>query len=168
MTSSSANRRRSSGVTFLALVNAVGLAVTLLFWALVFFRRLVPFPGNLAVAAERANAAVTYGFMIGDILYSAPLLLAAAIGLRRLSSWGWMAAQMVNVLWIYSMTVILFRDAYTRLSPGGLLFMPFAAVAVWAVPYLWRRRRLFGIDVPKGNDAAGRGPTVTGDDGQQG
>ena len=146
MTSATTDARRSMGVTFLALVNAAAFVITLLFWGLVFVRQLVPLPGNLTVVAERATAAVTYGFMIGDILYSAPLLFAAALGLRRLASWGWMAAQMVNALWIYSMTVILFRDAYTKLSPGGLLFMPFAAISVWAIPYLWVRRRRFGID----------------------
>lgn len=146
MSPSTTDRRRTRGVTFLAAVNAAGFVITLLFWGFVFVKRLVPLPGSLAGVADRANAAVTYGFMIGDVVYSAPLLLAAAIGLWRLRSWGWLAAQIANALWIYSMTVILFRDAYTRLSPGGLVFLPFAAVAVWAIPYLWRRRALFGID----------------------
>lgn len=146
MTRSTANQRRTGGVTFLAAVNAVGLVMTLLFWGFVFVKRLVPLPGSLAGAADRANAAVTYGFMIGDVAYSAPLLLAAVMGLWRLKSWGWLAAQVASALWIYSMTVILFRDAYTRLSPGGLVFLPFAAVSVWAIPYLWRRRALFGVD----------------------
>lgn len=138
--------RRPRIVTFLAAVNAAGFAMTLLFWGLVFVRRLVPLPGSLTAAADRANAAVTYGFMIGDVLYSAPLLLAAAVGLWRLRSWGWLAAQIVNALWIYSMTVILLRDAYTRLSPGGVLFLPFAVVSIWAIPRLWQCRAMFGVD----------------------
>lgn len=146
MSPSTTGRRRTGGVTFIAAVNAAGLVITLLFWGLVFMKRLVPLPGSLAGAADRANAAVTYGFMIGDVVYSAPLLLAAAVGLWKLRSWGWLAAQVANALWIYSMTVILFRDAYTRLSPGGLVFLPFAAVAIWAIPFLWQRRALFGID----------------------
>ena len=53
---------------------------------------------------------------------------------------------MANALWVYSMTVIPLRDAYTTMSPGGILFIPFLVVAVWAIPYLWQRRRDFGID----------------------
>ena len=56
-----------------------------------------------------------------------------------------MAAQMANILWVYSMTVILLRDAYTTLSPGGALFIPFTIVAIRAIPYLWLRRNDFGI-----------------------
>lgn len=94
---------------------------------------------------DRANSAVTYGFMAGDVLYSVPLLLMACIGIWRLTSWGWMAAQMADILWIYSMTVILLRDAYTTVSPGGILFIPFTLVAIWAIPYLWAPRNDFGV-----------------------
>ena len=145
-TPTNSDRRRSGGLIFLSIVNAVAFVVTILFWALVFFRRLVPLPGDLTSMPDRANSAVTYGFMIGDVLYSAPLLAMACLGIRRLKTWGWMAAQMVNILWIYSMTVILLRDAYTTMSPGGLLFIPFTLVAVWAIPYLWKRRKDFGIN----------------------
>ena len=147
MTDISTRQPRPRGLTFLAIVYAVGLFITLLFWGLVLLRQLVPFPGNLITTADRANSAVTYGFMIGDFIYSAPLLLLAWLGLWRLKSWGWMAAQMVNALWIYSMTVILFRDAFTSMSPGGLLFTPFLLVAIWALPYLWIQRSKFGIPV---------------------
>jgi hypothetical protein len=138
-------QHRSGGLTFLAIVNAVALVITILFWGMVFFRHLVEFPGNLTAMADRANSAVTYGFMIGDILYSAPLLLLAWLGIWKLKSWGWLAAQMANALWIYSMTVILFRDAYTAMSPGGLLFIPFALISIWAIPFLWMHRQDFGI-----------------------
>ena len=144
-TSLNSDSRRSRGVTFLAIANAVALIITLLFWGAVFFRRLIPLPGDLISTAERGNAAVTYGFMLGDVLYSAPLLLLGSIGLWRLRSWGWMTTQMANILWIYSMTVILLRDAYTTMSPGGLIFIPFTLIAIWAIPYLWKRRADFGI-----------------------
>jgi hypothetical protein len=136
---------RPAGITFLAIVNDVACGVTLVFWALVYVGQLVPLPGTLPSEAERANAAVTYGFMLGDVLYSAPLLLLAGLGLWRRRPWGWLAAQMANALWIYSMTVILLRDFYSRWSPGGLLFVPFAAIALWAVPYLWIQRRAFQV-----------------------
>lgn len=134
---------RPKGVTIIAIINAVGFLVTLLFWGLVFFKHLVPAPGELTTATERANAATTYGFMIGDILWSAPLLFFATTGLWRPRPWGWMSAQMVNALWIYSMTVIWTRDAYNAISPGALLFTPFAVAALWATFYLWNHRDLF-------------------------
>jgi len=136
---------RPTGITFLAVVNYVACGVTLVFWSLVLFGRLVPAPGSLESEAERANAAVTYGFMLGDVLYSVPLLLLAGAGLWRLRAWGWLAAEMANALWVYSMTVILIRDFYSRWSPGGLLFVPFAAIALWAIPYLWIQRRAFQV-----------------------
>jgi hypothetical protein len=137
---------RPSGITFLAVANYVACGVTLIFWALVFFGRLVPAPGSLQSEPERANAAVTYGFMLGDVICSAPLLVLAGSGLWRLRTWGWLAAQMANALWIYSMTIVLMRDFYSRWSPGGLLFVPFAAIALWAVPYLWNQRRALGVE----------------------
>ncbi len=136
---------RTVGFTFLSIVNAVGLCITVAFWAVIFFRHAIPYPNELVSLPERANAAVTYGFMIGDILYSVPLLCLSWIGLWRMKSWGWLAAQMTNALWVYSMTVILLRDAYTQISPGGLLFVPFALIAIWSIPYLWIHRTKFGI-----------------------
>lgn len=144
-TSTGTDRRRSRGLTFLSVVNGIALVITLLFWGTVFFARLVPLPGDLTSLADRANSAVTYGFMAGDVLYSVPLLLMACIGIWRLRSWGWLAGQMANILWVYSMTVILLRDAYTTFSPGGVLFIPFTIAAIWAIPYLWVRRNDFGI-----------------------
>jgi hypothetical protein len=92
---------------------------------------------------ERANAATTWGFLIGDIAFSAPLLLLATIGLWKPRAWGWTAAQMVNIVWVYSMTIIILRDTYTSFSPGGMLFIPFVPAAVWSMFYLWKQRELF-------------------------
>lgn len=83
--------------------------------------------------------------MIRDLLWSTPLLFLATVGLLHLRAWGWTAAQMVNVLWVYSMTVIWTRDAYTTLSPGSLLFLPFTLAAVWATYCLWKHRKLFWV-----------------------
>jgi len=141
----SASPTRPRGVAFLAIVNLVAFVVTVVFWALVYFGQLVPRPGSLESLTERANAAVTYGFMLGDVLYSVPLLFLAGVGLWRLRVWGWLAAQMANALWIFSMTVVLLRDSYSTWTPGGLLFIPFALVAIGSIPYLWVQRWAFGI-----------------------
>ena len=133
------------GVKFLSIINGVGFVVTLLFWTAVFIGHAVPYPSEASSVAEKANSSVTYGFLIGDVIYSLPLLLLATFGVWRLKSWGWMTSQMVNILWMYSMTVVLTRDFNTTITPGGLVFTPFALVAAWAVPYLWKRRALFEV-----------------------
>jgi hypothetical protein len=140
---SSSLQRRPTSAKIIAIVNGIAFAVTLLFWGLAFFGNLIPYPGGLTILSERANAATTYGFMIGDIIWSAPLLLLGTIGIWRLRPWGWTSAQMVNVLWVYSMTVIWMRDAFTTLSPGGMLFLPFTVFAVWATYSLWKTRAIF-------------------------
>lgn len=134
---------RPTGVTVNAIINGVAFLLTLLFWGTVAFSKLVPYPSDVSGIPERANAATTWGFLIGDLAFSAPLLLLGTIGLLRPRPWGWTAAQMVNILWLYSMTIVLLRDAYTSISPGGLLFAPFVPAAVWSMFYLWRQRKLF-------------------------
>jgi hypothetical protein len=135
--------QRPKSVSIIAIINGIGLVVTILFWGMVYFKKLVPTPGDLTDTAERMNAATTYGFMIGDIIWSVPLLLLAAVGLWRQRFWGWTAAQMVNILWVYSMTLIWTRDSYSTLSPGGMIFLPFTLAAVWATYYLWNHRAPF-------------------------
>jgi hypothetical protein len=138
--------QRSAAVTFLVIVNGVALVLTVLFWSAVWLKRLVPAPGSLTGLLERANAATTYGFLAADFIISAPLLFFSALGLRRRKFWGWTAAQMTNILWIYSMTVIWMRDGYSTVSPGAVLFTPFALIAVWSLAFLWRRRGWFRDD----------------------
>jgi hypothetical protein len=136
---------RPAGVTFLVIINALGCIITLLFWLSILFSKLVPSPADLTLFAERVNAATTRGFLIADLVYSVPLLFVATIGLWRMRPWGWTAAQMVNALWLFSMTVIWIRDLYGKISPGGLLFLPFTLIALWAIRYLWQQRYLFWL-----------------------
>lgn len=135
--------RRPLGITVNAIINGVAFLLTLLFWGTVAFTKAVPYPSDVVGLPERANAATTWGFLIGDIALSAPLLLLATIGLWKPRAWGWTAAQMVNIVWVCSMTIIILRDAYTSFSPGGMLLIPFVPAAVWSMFYLWKRRELF-------------------------
>jgi len=45
-----------------------------------------------------------------------------------------------------SMTVIWIRDGYSAVSPGAVLFTPFAIIALWSIVYLWKFRRRFRDD----------------------
>lgn len=134
--------RRPAGVTLIAVVNGIAAVLHIAFWTLAFLR--LPCPWEAATSLERSLAATTYGFGIADAIWSFPLLLIGAIGLWRMRFWGWTAAQMANVLWWYSFTVLETRDFYTRvLSPGAVVFLPFVFFAFWAAAYLWKKRALF-------------------------
>jgi hypothetical protein len=138
----SAPENNRTGIRVIAVVNAVSAALTLAFWGLGCVRL---FAGReITDPAVRATAAATLGFLVGDLVWSFPLLVLSVPGLLRRRAWGWLVAQMVNVLWAYSMTVIWVRDLYTgSVSPGAILFTPFALFAVGAAVYLWRIRDRF-------------------------
>ena len=139
---------RPRGVAAIAIVNAAGASVTLVFWGLVFVRVFaagIPPPG-----LDAGSLSATFGFMIGDLTWAVALQALAAVGLWRMRAWGWLSAQLVNILWLYSMTVIWSRDAYGgRISPGAVLFLPFVPFAAWALVCLWSRRERFGAPGPQ-------------------
>lgn len=136
------DRTRPAALTAIAIVNGAAEVITFLFWVLVFLRL---FRGAPPVdPALRASLSGTLGFLVGDVVWAVPLLLASAIGLRRGRSWGRDLALMVNALWVYSLTVIWVRDLHAgSVSPGALLFTPFALFAVWATFALRKHRRAF-------------------------
>jgi hypothetical protein len=132
---------RLVGIVVVAAVNAVAAALTLAFWTLVYFRI---FAASAALALERSAAASTLGFLVSDIVWAVPLLAVSVPGLLRLRFYGWLSAQMVNILWLYSMTAIWVRDLYGgQLSPGAVIFSVFPVFSVWAAWYLWRHRERF-------------------------
>jgi hypothetical protein len=93
---------------------------------------------------EKYSNASAYGFMFADLIWAVPVLIISIPGLLKMKFWGWTAAQLVNFLWFYSLSAIVFRDVYIgSMSPGGIIFLPFGAAAIWAFIYLWRKRNLF-------------------------
>ncbi len=131
-------------ISAIAIVNAAGAVMTAAFWALVYFRVFAP--GAPPAAQDAGAMSATFGFMAGDLTWALALQALSAAGLWRMRTWGWLAAQMVNILWLYSMTVIWCRDAHAgALSPGAVLFLPFVPFSLWALRRLWVVRRDFGI-----------------------
>lgn len=129
-------------VKIIATVNFIAALLHILFWGLAFMK--LPFPLSIMNMAERANMAITYGFGIADLIFSFPLLLFGAIGIWQLKSWGWLFIQLANVLWWYSFTVLLSRDIFTKtISPGIIIFLPFALFAFWAAYWLWKNKQDF-------------------------
>ncbi len=133
---------RPAGVAVIAVVNAVAAVLTFAFWLLVFVRLFLA--REFVDATARATRAATAGFLVADVVWALPLLSLSVVGLLGLRDWGWLLAQMVNVLWLYSMTAVWVRDLFAgTISPGGVLFLPFAVVAAWQTFYLWRVRAHF-------------------------
>jgi hypothetical protein len=140
---------RPTGIVVVSVVNAASAALTLAFWTLVYFR---VFAGSASIPLERAAAASTLGFLVGDIVWALPLLVVSVPGLLRLRPYGWLSAQMVNILWLYSMTAIWVRDLYGgQLSPGAIVFSVFPLFSVWAAWHLWCHRARFWQPAVRGS-----------------
>ncbi len=134
--------KRPSGVTVIIIVNIIASVITIIFWYLVS-RRLFGSNGN-QIQLDKFSAGSTFGFMIADIIFAVPVLIISIPGLRKMRFYGWTAAQMANILWLYSLTAVLIRDLYSSMvSPGSLLFLPFALFSVWGIIYLWKKREIF-------------------------
>ena len=140
-------------ITVIAVVNAFAAVLTIAFWGLVLARLFAP--GAVAPAGMDAGSVSTvFGFMVGDLVWAVLTLVVAAAGLWRMKAWGWVAAQMVNILWIYSLTVIWCRDLHLgSISPGAVLFSPFVLFSVWAVFHLWHVRDRFAWGAAPARDA---------------
>jgi hypothetical protein len=135
-------RKKDTGISIIIGINSFAFVLTAAFWLLVWNRMTQA--SFVEVFIDKGSRASTLGFMIADIAWALPLLLLSVLGLNRKKLWGWTAAQLVNVLWVYSVTAVMVRDVYLEsVSPGSLLFLPFALLAVWQAWYLWKKRKLF-------------------------
>lgn len=130
---------RTSAIILIVVVNGIAAILHLTFWLAAFVKLQAPSPGVAPAAIP-----TIYGFGLADLLWSAPFLAASAVGLWRGRFWGWLLAQWCNVLYWYSLSVVLVRDLLAgSLSPGGILFLPFTLFAFWAASHLWVERRAF-------------------------
>lgn len=140
----SRNIERTFGIKLISVINGLAAFLHLIFWIIAFLHLSKSAPQSSFAA--QANFATTYGFGIADIIWSITFLTVGSIALWKLKQLGWIAAQFANVLYWYSLTVILTKDLYTSsLSPGTILFLPFALFSFWVSFYLWRVRDKFFI-----------------------
>jgi len=134
----------SNGLKTIVSVNSIAAVITLIFWLLIIFKVYLG-SGN-EIMMDTVSKASTLGFLIADLIWAVPMLIISVPGLLKLSSWGWTAAQMANILWMYSLTSLWVRDLYIGLiSPGDYLFLPFALFSIWSAYYLWLHRSQFNI-----------------------
>lgn len=136
------NDLRPLKVSAIAIINGIAAVLSLLFWYLVQHRLFGV--AHLSLSLDPTSVASTLGFMVADLIWAIPLLIVSGLGLWRLQAWGWTTAQVANLLWLYPLTAAWTRDLYLgSISPGNLLFLPFALFAVWTTCYLWQIRHLF-------------------------
>jgi len=136
--------KRTSGMKLIAVINGIAALLHLSFWIRAFVR-LAP-ASSQGSGVDRIDLATTYGFGIADLIWSVPLLLIGSIGIWKMKPIGWLAAHLANVLYWYSLTVVIVRDLSSNsISPGTILFLPFALFAFWAAYYLWKVRGLFDL-----------------------
>lgn len=128
-------------IKMIAIVNGIAAIFHVVFWTFVFL--CLPSLSTTTEPLTQADLTVTYGLGIADLLWSVPFLVIGSIGLQKHRLFGFLAAQMANVLWWYSFTFILFREYNTHIRPGTILFLPFALFSVWAAWYLWKVRFVF-------------------------
>jgi len=130
------------GLKFCYVVNIISFIVTILFWFFVLFKLYIN-PNDKNSISQDALAS-TFGFLISDLTIAVVVLAIAIVGLRTMKFWGWFAAQLANILWIYSIVNLLARDFYTgTFAPGLFIFIPIALFSIWALIYLWKTRKLF-------------------------
>ena len=130
------------GVKIISIVNAIAALLHLVFWIFAFIRLQSMFSD--VSTSEKIDLAISYGFGIADMVWSFPLLILGAFLLWKIKPLGWLAAQMANVLYWYSLTVIIIKDILiNKLSPGTLIFLPFCLFAFWGAFYLWNKRKIF-------------------------
>jgi len=130
------------GIKIIASVNGLAAILHLLFWIFAFIK--LPSIHSENTIADKINLATTYGFGIADLIWSVPLLFIGCIALWRIKLIGWLAAHMANILYWYSFTVIISRDLSSdSISPGAILFFPFAVFSFWAGYFLWKFRTAY-------------------------
>ena len=130
---------RPIGIIVIVIINLFAAILTITFWSLIL--KLLFLTNQNTI--DKLSLGSTLGFLIADLIW-AILLLLSAFGLWKLKFWGWVAAQMVNILWIYSMTVIWVRDLYSNMiSPGTFIFSPFIVFSFWAIIYLFKVKDIF-------------------------
>ena len=118
------NRIIPGGIKIISIVNFVAALLHLAFQTLAFIRLKSSFSDISFL--EKVNLSTTYGFSIADLIWSFPLLIISTFWLWQLKPLGWLASQMANALYWYSLTVIIIKDFLSdSVSPGTVLFLPF-------------------------------------------
>ena len=131
-----------TGIRVISVINGIAAVLHLLFWIFALIK--LPELSKTGSIEAKVNLATVYGFGIADLVFSVPFLIIGSVALWKMKIQGWLSANIANVLYWYSFTVIFSRDLSSgSFAPGTLIFLPFALFSVWAAYYLWKARRIY-------------------------
>ena len=129
------------GIKLIAVVNGIAAILHLLFWTAPLTRLTLLIPS--IQAPTNMDIATIYGLGLADLIWSIPLLAIGSIGLWKMKSIGWLAAQFVNVLYWYSHTFVITVSIISgNISFGMFVFLPFGFFSFWAAFHLWKTRNI--------------------------
>ena len=136
--------KKPFGIKLIAVVNGVAAIFHLLFWTSPLTKLTLLIP--LIQAPVNADMSIIYGLGIADLIWSIPLLTIGSISLWKMKPIGWLAAQLVNVLYWYSHTLIITSAIISgNYTFGIFVFVPFGVFSFWAAFYLWTPRNIILI-----------------------
>jgi len=135
------NNDKLFGFKLIAVVNGIAAIIHLLFWTAPITKLTLLIPSIQAPAY--VDMATIYGLGLADLIWSIPLLTIGSIGLWKMKPIGWLAAQLVNVLYWYSHTLVFTIGIVSdNVSFGMFVFVPFGVFSFWAAYYLWKTRSI--------------------------
>jgi hypothetical protein len=133
--------KKPFGIKLIAVVNGVAAIVHLLFWTSPLTKLTLLIPS--IQASVNNDISIIYGLGLADLIWSVPLLTIGSIGLWKMKPIGWLAAQLVNVLYWYSHTLIFTSAIVSGVYTFGIfVFVPFGIFSFWAAFYLWKTRNI--------------------------
>jgi hypothetical protein len=135
------NHDAGKKIKCIAVINGLAAAAHLLFWAGVFLK--VPPIQIFMRFLSSEDFLFSYALGISDLIWSVPLLIIGSIELQKHRFRGFLAAQIANVLWGYSFTLVLFQEISAHNHFSTLLLLPFALFSIWSSYSLWQLRSVF-------------------------
>lgn len=139
-------KKRPTGVTIIVIINILGWITTEGMWLMLHVSHQIPSVSAMNSFFERSYIGLVNGFTVADAVWSNITLLISIFGLWKMKDWGWTAAIMANIIWLYTMTFTTVRDLLVTITPGMIFFSIFALFAIISTLYLWKIRYLFWHD----------------------
>jgi uncharacterized membrane protein (DUF2068 family) len=130
-------------ITIIVIVNIFGWITTEGMWAVLHLTHKIPSISDMHSFFEQSYIGLVNGFTIADAIWSNLTLLISIVGLWKMKAWGWTAAIMANIIWLYTMTFTIVRDILVIITPAMIFFTFFATFALFSTIYLWKTRYLF-------------------------
>jgi hypothetical protein len=125
--------------------------VTLIYMGALFFGGRIPSLDGTSSLGRSYIAMFYWGLNITDLIWFQLLTVAALVGLRRVTPWGWTAAILLSAIWVYTTTFFIIADVITGPDPVQAVYWFFFAYGLVSFGYLWKNRRMFWkkeMDIP--------------------